>query len=132
MSKIDLESVIESAPFGRLGWLVLVLTTLALVFDGFDIQSIAFAAPALFHDWAISKANLSGVLAWGLIGMAVGALAIGEIGDRFGRRWATILSLAVIAIATFYTARAQNLSELALWRGLAGIGLGGTLSLIHI
>jgi MFS transporter, AAHS family, 4-hydroxybenzoate transporter len=127
MSKIDLESVIESAPFGRLGWLVLVLTTLALVFDGFDIQAIAFAAPALFHDWAISKANLSGVLAWGLIGMAVGALAIGEIGDRFGRRWATILSLAVITIATFYTARAQNLSELALWRGLAGIGLGGTL-----
>ncbi len=127
MATMDLEDVIEAAPFGRVSWLVLVLTTLALVFDGFDIQAIAFAAPALIKEWAITKADLSGVLAWGLGGMAFGALVVGEIGDRFGRRGATIISLAIIAIGTFFASRAHALHDLALWRCIAGIGLGGTL-----
>ena len=126
-TKIDLEQVIESAPFGRVAWLVLVLTTLTLIFDGFDIQAIAFAAPSLFKEWGIHKADLSGVLAWGLGGMAFGALVVGEIGDRYGRRGATIIALAVIAVATFFAARATGLQALALWRCIAGIGLGGAL-----
>jgi len=127
MSTIDLEEVIESAPFGRVSWLVLVLTTLTLVFDGIDIQAIAFAAPALIKEWAITKADLSGVLAWGLGGMAFGALVVGEIGDRYGRRGATIISLAIIAVGTLLAARAHNLHDLALWRCIAGVGLGGVL-----
>jgi AAHS family 4-hydroxybenzoate transporter-like MFS transporter len=127
MSTLNLEDVIDHAPFGRLSWLVLLLTLLALVFDGFDIQAIAFAAPALIHDWSITKADLSGVLAWGLMGMALGALVVGELGDRFGRRRATVVSLFIIAIATFFAAHAEGLKDLAVWRFLTGIGLGGTL-----
>lgn len=127
MSTLNLEEVIDAAPFGRLSGLVLVLTLLALVFDGFDIQAIAFAGPGLLKEWHLTKADLAPVLAWGLVGMAVGALVVGEIGDRFGRRRATIVSLAIIAAATYFTARAAGVTDLAAWRFVAGIGLGGTL-----
>jgi AAHS family 4-hydroxybenzoate transporter-like MFS transporter len=127
MQTIDLEEVLETASFGRVGRLVLAMTTLALVFDGFDIQAIAFAAPSLIKEWAITKADLSSVLAWGLGGMALGALVVGEIGDRFGRRSAIIMSLAIIAVGTLFVSRANDLHDLALWRCLAGIGLGGVL-----
>jgi len=80
MSKIDLESVIESAPFGRLGWLVLVLTTLALVFDGFDIQSYCVCRTR-----ALSRlGHLQGKLVGGL-GVGIDRHGRGRLGDR--RNW---------------------------------------------
>jgi len=127
VNDIDLEAVIEATPVGRTTLAVLMLASLALIFDGFDIQAIALIAPRLLADWGLSKADLSGVLAAGLIGMAVGALGIGELGDRYGRRRAVVLCLSIIAVTTLGAARAPTLAALGAWRFLAGIGLGGAL-----
>lgn len=124
---VDLELALESAKFGGVTLLVCALTSLALVFDGFDIQSIAFAAPRLIAEWGISRADLASVLAAGLIGMGLGALVVGEIGDRYGRRRALIACMLLIAVTSLASAHSQGLGELAAWRLLTGIGLGGAL-----
>ena len=124
---IALESVLETAPVGGLTLLVCSLTCLALVFDGFDIQAIGFAAPRLIDDWGISRADLASVLAAGLTGMGAGALALGALGDRYGRRRALIGCMLLIAVMSLCTAHARGLAELGLWRFLTGIGLGGAL-----
>ena len=124
---IALEPAIEAASVGRITILVCVLTCLALVFDGFDIQAIGFAAPRLMTEWGISRGDLASVLAAGLVGMGVGALVVGDLGDRIGRRRALIGCRVVIAAMSLLTARSQGLRELALWRFATGIGLGGAL-----
>ncbi len=124
---VALEPVLESASAGRLTLLVCVLTSLALVFDGFDIQAIAFAAPRIIVEWGITRADLASVLAAGLVGMGVGALALGDFGDRFGRRRALIACMVLIAVTSVLTAHAHGIAELAWWRFLTGIGLGGAL-----
>ena len=83
---VEVTSVVDGARFGSHALLVCVLTTLALVFDGFDIQAIGFAAPRLMSDWGIDRAALARILAAGLLGMFVGAFALGVVGDRHGRR----------------------------------------------
>jgi MFS transporter, AAHS family, 4-hydroxybenzoate transporter len=124
---VDLERLLDSARLGPYPLIVWLLTSLALVFDGFDIQAIAFAAPALLAEWGMTRAALAMVLAAGLIGMGVGALTLGAFGDRYGRRRALIGCMALIAVASLLSAYAAGRIELAAWRFLTGIGLGGAL-----
>jgi len=126
-ASVALEPVLESARVRGLTLLVCALTSLALVFDGFDIQAIGFAAPRLLDLWGISRADLASVLAAGLVGMGIGALTVGGIGDRYGRRRALIGCMALIAFMSLLTAHAHSLTELGFWRFLTGIGLGGAL-----
>src|SRR5262245_9043572 len=113
---VEVTSVVDGARFGSQALLVCVLTTLALVFDGFDIQAIAFAAPRLMADWGIDRAALARILAAGLLGMFVGAFALGVVGDRYGRRRALLASIALMAMSSLLAATADAPSPLAAYR----------------
>jgi len=53
--------------------------------DGFDVLSIAFAAPGIAAEWGIDRAALGVVLSMELMGMALGAIVLGGVADRIGR-----------------------------------------------
>jgi AAHS family 4-hydroxybenzoate transporter-like MFS transporter len=97
------------------------------VFDGFDIQAVGFVAPVLLEEWNITRPQLAPVLAAAMLGMALGALLIGPIGDRFGRRNALILSMSVVAVGSLLSAYANTPGELTVYRLITGLGLGGSL-----
>jgi AAHS family 4-hydroxybenzoate transporter-like MFS transporter len=59
--------------------------------------------------------------------MFVGALALGVAGDRYGRRRALLVSLALMAASSLMAATASDPGELATWRFFTGLGLGGAL-----
>jgi AAHS family 4-hydroxybenzoate transporter-like MFS transporter len=125
--RVEVGQLLDTGRFAGLPALVAVFTTLTLVFDGFDIQAIAFAAPSLLAEWGLGRPTLAPVLAAGLLGMGLGGLALGPAGDRIGRRRALIASLVLVSLASLATSVASNPSELALCRLLTGVGLGGTL-----
>lgn len=125
--RVDVSSVLDKARFGSLQLVVLALTFLTLVMDGFDIQAIAFAAPALTEAWGIERSSLGPVLAAALLGMAVGAAGIGVLGDRYGRKTALVFSCVLMAAGSLASAFAPGPMELAALRFVTGIGLGGAL-----
>src|SRR5688572_1849077 len=102
-------------------------TFLIMVLDGLDVQLIGFAAPALIGEYGISRSALGPALAASVIGMSVGAVGIGPVGDRWGRRPALLLSAVLFGVMTLLTATATSVGTLALWRFLTGIGLGAAL-----
>ena len=124
---VEVSEIVDHARFGPCALTVSVLTTLALVFDGFDIQAIAFAAPKLMSDWNMDRAALAPILAAGLLGMFVGALVLGIAGDRYGRRRALLASMALMAASSLLAATADGPAPLATYRFLTGLGLGGAL-----
>ena len=124
---VEVTSVVDGARFGSHALTVCALTTLALVFDGFDIQAIAFAAPKLMTEWGIDRATLAPILAAGLLGMFVGALVLGIAGDRYGRRRALLASMALMAASSLLAATSDAPEQLATYRFLTGLGLGGAL-----
>jgi AAHS family 4-hydroxybenzoate transporter-like MFS transporter len=65
---------------------------------------------------------------WSSIGILVGALSAGPIGDRFGRRPLLLTSLTIFGIASLLSATAGSIGMLSLWRFFTGIGIGGGFS----
>jgi AAHS family 4-hydroxybenzoate transporter-like MFS transporter len=106
---------------------VFIGTFLIMVLDGFDVQVIGFAAPALIAELGIARSALGPALAASVIGMSIGAVAIGAVGDRWGRRPALLMSAVLFGVMTLLTATASSVAMLALWRFLTGIGLGAAL-----
>lgn len=124
---IDVSALLDAARFGPVQGLVLAFCFLVLVMDGFDIQAIAFVAPALTDAWGISRSALGPVLAAALLGMAVGAAGIGPLGDRYGRKNALVLTCILMALGSSCSALATSPIELAIFRFVTGIGLGGAM-----
>jgi MFS family permease len=104
---------------------VVLLIALTVVLDGLDNQMLGLAAPALLHEWGLPRSVLGGIFALGFVGMALGTLAAGQIGDARGRRVALLLGVAVFALATLATGFAGAVWHLAALKMLAGVGLGG-------
>ncbi|HLI86518.1 MAG TPA: aromatic acid/H+ symport family MFS transporter [Bryobacteraceae bacterium] len=104
-----------------------VLCALAVLMDGFDAQAMGFVAPALLQQWHISRVALSPILSSGLVGMLMGALAFGPLGDRVGRKRVLLLSTLWFGAGSLLTARAGSMEAMLWLRLLTGFGLGGAM-----
>jgi AAHS family 4-hydroxybenzoate transporter-like MFS transporter len=109
------------------GWGGFVLILLALVVEGFDLQAANFAAPSILEDFGITRAQIGPLLSASLVGVLVGAVFIGPLGDRIGRRTILIACCLAYGLLSLAAALAASLAQLIALRFLIGIGLGAVL-----
>ncbi len=95
--------------------------------DGYDVLAISFTAPSIRGEFELSGTALGLLMSAALIGMAIGAVTMGPVADRIGRRNMTVAALIVNAAGLFLSATAQSPAELSLWRFVTGLGVGGIL-----
>jgi MFS transporter, AAHS family, 4-hydroxybenzoate transporter len=122
------ETALENQRIGGLQLRVAALCTLVQICDGYDLNAVAWVVPSLIHAWHLPPAAFTIAFLWSSIGILVGALSAGPIGDRFGRRPLLLVSLTIFGIASLLTASAGSLGMLAIWRFFTGIGIGGGFS----
>ena len=108
-------------------YLAATLGFLTVLIDGFDTQSAAFAGPLLKHEFAGSAGALGMIFGLGMTGGLVGAFALGPLGDKLGRRPLVIVSLLLMVVGSAISAHADGARELALFRFVTGVGLGGAV-----
>lgn len=108
---------------------VTVLLWIAVLLDGFDMVVIGAVLPSMIEDptWQVTAAEGTQIVTAGLIGMTIGALAIGTLTDKLGRRWVMIVSVLAFSLLTLGMGFASSVWMLMLLRFLAGVGLGGCL-----
>jgi MFS family permease len=92
------EHVLDSAAMTRFQIGVVLLCALVAMLDGFDAQSIAFAAPEIATEWALPRSAFGLVFSIGVFGGLIGAVAGGSISDRIGRRPVLLCSVALFAL----------------------------------
>ena len=122
------EAALENQRLGGLQLRVAALCTLVQICDGYDVNSVAWAVPSLIRDWHLPPSTFTMAFLWSSIGIMVGALSAGPIGDRFGRRPLLLASVTIFGIASLLSAIAGSLSMLSLLRFFTGIGIGGGFS----
>jgi MFS family permease len=103
----------------------LLAAMLGWMFDSMDflIYVLAIGHLERYFGFGDSTAGLLGTLT--LVSAAAGGLAFGVIADRIGRVRALNITIAIYSIASLGAATAQSVVQLAVWRTLLGIGMGG-------
>lgn len=93
--------------------------------DGMDNLTIGFALAAISTELTLSKPEAGSLATLTLIGAVVGGFLFGILGDYFGRVRTLTWSVIMFAVFTGLTALAQGYADLAAYRFIAGVGLGG-------
>jgi MFS transporter, AAHS family, 4-hydroxybenzoate transporter len=124
---LNVATLLDGSAWSTCQKLVTALAALVTIFDGLDIQVLAFAIPVLTREWHVERGQFGPVLAIGLVGMALGSLLAGYCGDRFGRRPAILGCVLLFGLATIATVFVDGLRGLAILRFLTGLGTGGAL-----
>jgi putative MFS transporter len=114
-----------------LPWSYLAIIGTGYFFTFYDITDIGFAIPQIQTQFGLTG-NESTFLALsiGLIGYAVGSVAIGAMADRLGRFKMLIATIVLTAIGSFGDAAAGSLTILIVFRFITGMGVGADLNLV--
>jgi AAHS family 4-hydroxybenzoate transporter-like MFS transporter len=111
----------------RWGVLVLVLSFLAVMLDGFDTATLAFVLPTLSDEWGAAPAVFTPAVVLTNIGVVLGYLSSGSFGARMGRRTLLLWGVTVCGASTLFTAfvlPTESVALLSFVRLLTGIGFG--------
>jgi AAHS family 4-hydroxybenzoate transporter-like MFS transporter len=140
---LDVAELIDSQKVSRYQCVIAFMAWLTLFLDGVDNQSIAYVAPALTTDWNLGRGALRTVFSSGVLGVAIGALIIGPLADRFGRKLVTVLTVVYVGLFSLLVTQAagislaltpiisdaSNLNVLMVLRFFTGLGLGAAVPL---
>lgn len=100
------------------------LCALVNLLEGYDLLAIAFTLPHISAEWGVSPASLGIVVGIGIAGVALGALLLAPIADRWGRRPTILLCLAMVSVGMLGVPLATDVWQLAALRLLTGLGVG--------
>jgi MFS transporter, putative metabolite:H+ symporter len=120
---------IDRLPVTRTQRRATVIVGLGLFFELYELFLTGVLSSVLVGEFGLTKAELALVLASTFIGMFVGALILGALADRLGRRGAFLLNLAVYSVFSLLGAFSMNAAWLVVTRFMAGVGLGAELPL---
>lgn len=125
--KVDVGAVIDSAKVFPVPATIAVMMIIIMLTDGFDLGTMGRVATPIagqFGEGALNPINTAG-----LAGMAIGSVGMGWLGDVIGRKRSYILCVLLLFIGSLACYFAQNVTQLTLFRGLTGLGLGGVTPL---
>jgi len=120
-------SVIETLPITRVHVTIVVAAALGFAFDSFDTYIVAYAMPSIIREWHIDPITNGLLTSAGIWGMLVGALLLGPLADRFGRKLAFSGTILGFAALTGITAAAGGVFQFGLLRFATGMFLGGMI-----
>jgi len=124
---IDVSAAIDEAKVSAFTLRVVVVAAFIIFLDGFDINNIGYAAPAIIRAWKLSPAAFGVIFSSSPFGILLGAPVLGYVGDRFGRKKAIFIACLFFSLFTWACAFATSVNELVWIRFFCGIGIGGVM-----
>ncbi|SMX76326.1 benzoate transport [Brevibacterium iodinum ATCC 49514] len=93
--------------------------------DGFDLLILSFALSGIITSFGLSDVQAGSLSTITLLGAVVGGIVFGALADRHGRVRVLTWTVLIFAVFTGLSALAQGYWDLAAYRFIAGIGIGG-------
>lgn len=127
MRQIDVHEVADEARFNGFHGQVLFWSALIIVFDGYDLAVAGVALPSIMKEMGVDPTNAGFMVSSALFGMMFGAIFLGTVADRIGRRWATAACVALFSVFTAAAGMTHDPITFSVMRFLAGLGIGGAM-----
>lgn len=122
---LDLNAVVDGQRLRLSSVIFIVLVTLAMASDGYDLASLGYIAPELLKQWHLAPTALVPAFSASIIGMMIGGPTMGVLGDRYGRKPMIVGGLATIAVLDLIMTQARGTGDLIVLRFLVGLMVGG-------
>ena len=103
----------------------LIAAGLGWMLDAFDVMLYALVLASIISDLGLTKETAGLLGSATLLASAVGGIVFGVVADRYGRTRALIASVLIYSVFTAACGFAQTIAQLAVFRILLGIGMGG-------
>lgn len=125
---VYVDELIDKQQLTGRNYFVLALLLIALICDGFDLQLVGVAAPWITEAWKVKPSDLVGpVQSANLFGMMLGAIFLGGLGDRIGRKKIIVGGVLLFGFMTLACIFTTSVLQLGIVRFITGVGLGGVL-----
>jgi putative MFS transporter len=120
---------LDRLPVFGLSPVVFVVVGASYFFTFYDITAIGVTLPVLEERFGLSGADLALPVTTNLFAYIVGAYVLSSLADYIGRRRALALSVVLLSIGAVLTALSWNVTSLAIFRAVTGLGMGAEIAL---
>jgi MFS transporter, putative metabolite:H+ symporter len=126
-SAVNAGARLDRLPISSFHYRIFWLVGAGMFFDGYDLYVAGgVLASAIQTKFSTLPQNLQ-FLSLTFVGMTLGSLITGFVGDRFGRRFTYQINLLIFGLASLAAAFAQDMGQLIVCRFVQGLGLGAEI-----
>lgn len=127
MQRIDIHAVADEARFNGFHARVLAWCLLIIIIDGYDIAVAGTALPSIMQQMGVTAATAGFMASSALFGMMFGAIFLGAMSDRIGRRWTIAICIFLFSVFTAGAGLTSDPVSFSVMRFIAGLGIGGVM-----
>src|SRR5215471_10692562 len=118
---------LDRLPISSFHYRIFWLVGAGMFFDGYDLYVGTAVLPALLQAKFSTLPLNAQFVSFTFLGMTIGALVTGFLGDRYGRRFTYQFNLMIFGLASLAAAFAPDMTTLNLLRFVMGLGLGAEI-----
>ena len=118
---------LDRLPIGSFHYRIFWLVGAGMFFDGYDLYVAGgVLASTIQSKFSTLPQNLQ-FISLTFVGMTIGSLITGFVGDKYGRRFTYQVNLLIFGLASLAAAFAQDMNQLIVCRFVQGLGLGAEI-----
>jgi len=126
-SSVNAGARLDRLPINSFHYRIFWLVGAGMFFDGYDLYVAGGVLAATIQSkFSTLPQNLQ-FISLTFVGMTLGSLITGFVGDRFGRRFTYQINLLIFGLASLAAAFAHDMNQLIVCRFVQGLGLGAEI-----
>src|SRR6195952_3151139 len=118
---------LDRLPISSFHYRIFWLVGAGMFFDGYDLYIAGGVIASVIQTKFAAAPQIPQVISLTFVGMTIGALITGFVGDRMGRRFTYQINLLIFGLASFAAAFSQDMTQLIVCRFVQGLGLGAEI-----
>jgi MFS transporter, putative metabolite:H+ symporter len=118
---------LDRLPTGSFHRRIFMLVGAGMLLDGYDLYVFTNVLPAAAQSGFSTALQNADFISKTFLGMTIGALVTGFLGDRYGRRFTYQINLLIFGLASLAATFAPDMTTLIWLRFVMGLGLGAEI-----
>lgn len=127
MRQLDVHKIADEAKFNGFHGVILAWCALIIIFDGYDLAVAGIAMPAIMQEMGVTATQAGFMASSALFGMMFGAIFLGTLADRIGRRRVIAICIVLFSVFTAAAGLTTDPVTFGVLRFIAGLGIGGVM-----
>jgi AAHS family 4-hydroxybenzoate transporter-like MFS transporter len=127
MQTFDLDQFLDTRKLGAMHIKVIALLVLTMLIDGYDIFAVGYVLPVLAKGLHVEPHALTATLVLQQAGLLLGAVIMGPLADRYGRKSTLLASIACFAVCSLLTTQVHTLGQFTLIRVISSVFFSGVI-----